>query len=82
MLTEHHEEPLMMMDEHEEDNLKEKEENKGIKMKLLTDNPSSYSYLPLKSLEKMVLYGSEHLYTLCRFLYALYERLIRMNEVA
>lgn len=29
-----------------------------------------------------MLYGSEHLYTLSRFIYALYERLIKMREVA
>lgn len=51
-------------------------------MGLLKDQPSLYSYMPIKSDDKFVLYGSEHLYTLCRFLYALYERLIKMREVA
>ena len=60
----------------------EKDEKKVKKMGLLSDKHSSYSFLPIKSDEKMVLYGSEHLYTLCRFVYALYERLIRMKEVA
>jgi len=51
-------------------------------LKLLKDKPSPYSYLPIQSEEKKVLYGSEHLYTLSRFIYALYERMIRMKEVA
>ena len=46
------------------------------------DHPSEYSYLPTKSQEKAVIYGSEHLYTLSRFIYAVYERLIRMRELA
>lgn len=49
MLSEVQDEPLMMMDENEEDKLLEKEEKKGKKMGLLTDSPSGYSYLPLKS---------------------------------
>ena len=53
-----------------------------IKMGYLQDHPSEYSYLPAKSEEKAVIYGSEHLYTLARFIYAVYERLIRMREVA
>ena len=64
------------------DEQEEKEEKKGKKMGLNQDLHSAYSYLPAKSDEKAVLYGSEHLYTLNRFIYALYERLIRMKEVA
>jgi hypothetical protein len=48
----------------------------------LSDKVSDYSYLPAKSTEKTVIYGSEHLYTLSRFIYAVYERLIKMREVA
>jgi len=50
-------------------------------MGFLTDRISEYSYLPAKSDDKVVLFGSEHLYTLNRFIYALYERLIKMREV-
>ena len=71
-------EDTLMVDELDE----EKDEKKSKKMSLLKDEHSIYSYLPVKSNEKQVLYGSEHLYTLCRFVYALYERLIRMKEVA
>ena len=66
-----------MIDEDEE-----KEDKKAKKLGLTKDETSLYSYLPVKSEEKSVLYGSEHLYTLTRFIYALYERLIRMREVA
>ncbi len=68
--------------EEEEDSEKDKEEKRNKKMGLLKDTHSSYSFMPTKSDEKVVLYGSENLYTLCRFVYALYERLIRMKEVA
>jgi hypothetical protein len=51
-------------------------------MGFLGDKVSEYSYLPAKSDEKIILYGSEHLYTLSRFIYAVYERLIKMREVA
>jgi hypothetical protein len=67
-VAEENEQPLMMIDEEEE----QKEEKRGKKLGLLTDEPSPYSYLPVKSQEKVVLYGSEHLYTLSRFIYALY----------
>lgn len=59
----------------------EKSEAENKTMGFLNDQASEYSYLPAKSDDKIVIYGSEHLYTLSRFLYAVYERLIKMREV-
>ena len=44
--------------------------------------PSPYGYLPEKTAKNKVLYGSEQLYALLRFVYTLYERIIKMEEVA
>ena len=60
----------------------EKSEPESKTMGFVNDKVSEYSYLPAKSDEKIVFYGSEHLYTLSRFIYAVYERLIKMREVA
>lgn len=60
----------------------DKSEAESKTLGVISDKTSEYSYLPVKSAEKIVLYGSEHLYTLTRFIYALYERLIKMREVA
>lgn len=51
-------------------------------LRVLTDKDSYYSYLPRRLAENTVLYSSEHVYCLTRYLYALYERLIKMREVA
>lgn len=67
-------EPSVLMDEE-----KTVEE---MNLNCMLDEPSQYSYLPMKSESKVVLYGSEHLYTLMRFIYALYERLIKMREIS
>ena len=71
---------MLLIDEEKDEDNKEKEEKK--KFGYLKDQVSSYSYLPAKNQKKTVLYGSEHLYTFSRFVYAAYERLIKMKEVA
>lgn len=40
-----------------------------------------YDYLPSKSDNNMVFYASESFYVFIRFLYTLYERVIRMFEI-
>jgi hypothetical protein len=56
------------------------EEQRGRKnMQVLEDEQSRYLYLPHRSNDKKIFYGSEHLYCLTRFLYAIYERLIKMR---
>ena len=73
-------EEMLLIDEEKDEEDKEKEQKK--KLGYLKDQVSSYSYLPAKNQKKTVLYGSEHLYTFSRFVYAAYERLIKMKEVA
>jgi hypothetical protein len=51
-------------------------------MNTLQDKVSKYSYLPKKSSDKKVLYCSENVYCLIRYLYTIYERLIKMRDVA
>lgn len=46
------------------------------------ESHSEYNFLPLKSNENSVFYASENFYVFTRFLYALFERIIRMKEVA
>ena len=41
-----------------------------------------FEYLPAKEVGSKILYASESFYVFLRFLYALYERIIRMREVA
>lgn len=55
------------------------EEKKG--MKFMSNETSAYSYLP-RGEGKSVFYCSEQVYCLTRYLYAAYERLVRMREVA
>ena len=40
-----------------------------------------YDYLPAKNDNNMVFYASETFYVFIRFLYTLYERIIRMKEI-
>lgn len=56
------------------------EEKKG--MKITNDEVSKYSYYPRGGEDKYVFYCSEQVYCLIRYLYAIYERLIRVCEVA
>ena len=58
------------------------DENKLPKFNYLQDSPSEYVYQPPKDQSNQIFFSSEHFYVFLRFLYALYERIIRMREVS
>jgi hypothetical protein len=60
----------------------QEEEQPSSRMRVEEEGPARDFWQPPKTPERDVLYGSDHLYTLLRFLYAVYERLIRLREVA
>ena len=51
------------------------------KFRIEKGNPYEYNYRPAKNDNNIVLYASEKFYVFLRFLYTLYERVIRMKEV-
>lgn len=58
------------------------ENNKIFSFHSLQDTPSEFSFEPPKSKNNLVFYAVDNFYVFLRFLYALYERIIRMREVA